>query len=218
MKKITVLIGIPAFNEAGNIDKLLRDLSLQQITRLSIKKIVVYSDGSNDDTVQVSNKVNIKYPIKVIDGKKRHGQAFAQNYIINKSHSDILVLLNADIRIKDPQFLEKLCDPILKDNADLTSCLCVGLPPKKFLERILSYSALYKRTLFESHRKGKNIYTCVGIARAFSQNLYTQLQFKESVGEDAYSYLFATRNKFTQCISRSSKAKHTLHSVKDPIY
>ena len=52
-KKLTVTIGIPAYNEEKNIGRLLRALLRQKTNGLSIKKIIVISDASTDKTSQI---------------------------------------------------------------------------------------------------------------------------------------------------------------------
>ena len=48
-----------------------------------------------------------------------------------------------------------------------------------------------KKYIFESINQGNNLYTCHGRARAFSKRLYAIIKFKNSIAEDAYSYLFS---------------------------
>ena len=180
MKKITLTIGIPAYNEAENIGALLVSLNRQQLTAAVIEKIIVYSDASSDNTLAVVNRV--KNPIlQVISGKKRMGKANAMNMIMKHTTSDILVILDADILIRDVRMIERLVEPIMKENADLASARVKEYWTKSKFEEILKISMLLKKDIFEAYKQGNNIYTCHGRGRAFSKKLYSVMRFTENI-------------------------------------
>lgn len=56
MKKNKVLFVIPAYNEAENIEKVLKEIN----SDVSLADIVVVNDGSKDDTSKIVNENNIK--------------------------------------------------------------------------------------------------------------------------------------------------------------
>lgn len=191
----TLSIGIPAFNEEANIRFLLQDLLAQKRAGFILDKIVVYSDGSSDETVkEIKNVKNSK--IILIESKKRSGRAVGQNKIMKDATSDILVLVDADVVIKDKNFLEKIIKPIAYKKADLTSVSVEELKPETFLGKVLEVSMKFKKYIFENYKNGNNLYTCHGRARAFSKKLYKSINFIESVGEDAYSYFYVVSNNF----------------------
>ena len=195
MKKPTVTIGIPAYNEEANIGFLLQELLRQKQKNYKLEEILIASDGSKDKTVSVINKIQNK-KVKVLDSKERRGTAVRQNQLLKVAKGDILVLINADIMIKDRNYIEKLVLPIVKQKSDLTATVWKELNPRNFFEEILFVSMKIKRNAFEKFNSGNNLYTCTGTARAFSKRLYKTLQFPSSIGEDAFSYLFCIYNKF----------------------
>ena len=199
MKKHHITIGIPAYNEEANISHLLNDLLRQNKKYFAIESIYVVSDGSQDKTVKYAKKF-AQYGVKVINNKMRQGAASVQNQILAKSNTETLVLLNADIMITDKNFLTKLIDPIINHGVDLSCSSIKELKPQTFTENVIFTSMKLKNSVFEKYKNGNNIYTCHGTARAFSKELYKQLKFSQSVGEDAYSYLF--------CKSRGYKYKY----------
>ena len=107
--KITVTIGIPAYNEEANIRNLLESLLAQKARGYKLKEIIVVSDGSNDRTVSEARRVKDKR-IRVIEKKQRRGQALSQNSIFERANSDFVVLLNADTLIKRDNFLAKMVE------------------------------------------------------------------------------------------------------------
>jgi len=193
-RKTGITIGIPVYNEESNIAFLIQDLLHQKQENIYLEKIIIFSDGSTDKTVEEARKQGPS--VEVIDSLNRQGIAYGLNYICHFSFSSILVLLNGDIRISDQFFLEKLAKPIFNQAADLTSCPILEKPATSFLEKILRTSMLFKQEIFDNYRLGHNVYTCHGPARAFSYNLYKEIKFLFSAGEDAYSYLYCLYHSF----------------------
>lgn len=203
MKK-SLTIGIPVYNEGPNIKKLINSLFSQTISGFRIDSVIISSDGSNDDTVkQVKSIKNSK--IIIIDNKNRHGIARGLNQIINKTNSDVLVTLDADITIRSPRFIQSLISPILSDQTDLTSSAIEAIFPDTMIAKMLHTSMEFKKILFSSLRKGMNIYTCHGLARGYSRNFYSKLKFPFSIGNDMFSYL--------ECVSKGFKFQYIPETV-----
>ena len=194
--KSTLAIGIPAHNEEANIGNLLSDIAKQKISKANLEKVIVYSDGSIDDTVKRSKQTKISKLI-VIDSQKRKGKATAINKIIESTKSDILVILDADTRILDAEFINKLILPIVKKQADLTSAKVEEFPPVTFVQRVLALSMQMKKEVFESYNKGNNLFTCHGRSRGFSRKMYRKFQLRVSASEDANSYLTCLANNMS---------------------
>jgi len=191
----TITIGIPAYNEESSIAQILRTLVNQKTNGFVVKQIIVASDGSSDSTVSEAESVSSKN-IMVIDGKERKGATYRQNQIMSMANTDCLVLINADIVIKDRLFLKKIITPILDNKADLTSSIVEPLEPENVLQKILYASHILKNDIYEAINEGNNLFTCHGAARAFSKRLYTSFTFQDRPGEDAYSYLVTKQNNF----------------------
>lgn len=208
----SVSIGIPAFNEEANIGFLIEDLLIQNQSKYSIKKIIISSDGSTDRTIQILKGFRNK-KIQILDNKKREGVAKRENQIFEKANSNILVLLNADIRIKDHKFLEKIVLEMSSKKVDLISANAKELEPKLFFEKVLLISTRIKNFAFERYNHGKNVYTCHGQARAFSKRLYKSLHFKSSIGEDAFSYFYCIKNGFTYSFVKNTETIYKLPST-----
>lgn len=195
MKK-SVSIGIPAFNEGDNIKKLLSSILMQQQDGFVIKEIVVVSDGSTDETdnrvLEIKNN-----KIKLIKNGKRIGQVLTQNIIVKKLTGDIFALLNADIIINDNLFIQKLIEPILKDEkVGIVSPAIIPVPSRNLFEKIINYSVDFKTRIYESWKNGSNVYLCHGRARAFSREFIKDLVWERVISEDAYAYLLCIKRGF----------------------
>lgn len=198
-RRHSIIIGIPAFNEQANLLQLLNDLATQKLGTSDILKVIVNSDGSTDETAVIAKR-ETRLPMMVIKNHERKGIAIRLNEILDqaaKFEADAIILLDADIRINDPHCLAKLVRPILQAGADLTSCRMSEAPSETLIERALAVSMQMKNDIFENYRHGDNVYTCHGPVRGLSAKLANQLRFKESVGNDAYSYLFVKANNFS---------------------
>ena len=192
MKSLT--IGIAAYNEEASIGPLLDSLLKQKLGRVKLDTIVVCNDVSSDKTAQILARY--LSPVKVLTNKKRMGKGPSVDRMISTVRSDILVILDADIEIRDPCCIEKLIQPILKRNVDLTSARVQALPAHSVIGKLLASGMEFKRSLFKEFRQSQSIYTCHGRIRGFSRRLYTRLNFAPYTIEDGYSYLYCMKNGF----------------------
>jgi glycosyltransferase involved in cell wall biosynthesis len=188
MRKPTLTVAIPAFNEETNIAALLEDLLSQHCKTITLDSIIVLSDGSTDNTVRNAKKVKSK-KIVVIDSKERRGRGARQNEMMEASESDLFVVLDADIVITDKDYLDTLVKPIILGRADLTSSSLLEMKGETAFARVLCTSMDLKRVLFSTFRNGNNAYNCHGPSRAFSKRLYKKMHFTANDGEDMFSYL-----------------------------
>lgn len=87
-----------AYNEEGNIGKLLDALVNQELEKIKISEIIIVASGCTDRTEKVvRNKIRQHPLIKLITQKTRQGKARAINLFIKKAGSQILVMISADI-------------------------------------------------------------------------------------------------------------------------
>lgn len=194
-KPFTLTVGIPAYNEEANILQLIDDILKQDYAGLTLKKIIVSSDASSDETDALV-KSHKDSRVTLIQNSVREGIAMRLNQIFESTSTDCLVVMNADTRIKDSLFMQKITDPI-KNSIDLTSVRIAEVSGNSYLEKALIFGMDIKRKTVEGINNGMNVYTCCGLARAFSKKLYSTMRFETSIGEDAFSYFYATINLFS---------------------
>ncbi len=97
MKKLSVSIGVFAYNEAKNIKKILTALQNQKLNLVEIKEIIVVSSASTDGTDEIVKEIAKSNPkIKLITEKERNGKSAAINKFIKAAESDILIIESAD--------------------------------------------------------------------------------------------------------------------------
>jgi len=106
-----ITIGMPAYNEEGNIENIVNKL------KKKYDSILVCDDGSTDATNEILKRLDVN----VIEHEKNLGYGAAINSIFKESvniDSDILVTFDADgqHRIED---IDRLIEPILEDSSDI---------------------------------------------------------------------------------------------------
>lgn len=194
--KITVSIGIPAYNEAANIEYLLKALLKQKLQGIILDKIIVVSDASTDKTIQKvksfkSNKIII------IENKKRLGKSISENIIIKESKADILIMLDADVLPLGKDFITYITAPIINDSSvGIVAADNKPLRANTFVEKIIADSHVFKIKLYNKINNGNNIYLCFGRALAFSKRFYKSFRLPNDCPEDSYSYLKCIKNGF----------------------
>ena len=218
-KKPTVTIGISAFNEEANIIRLIQSILHQKEINFKLDKIIVISDGSNDNTDKRIKKIK-NSKILFSDYRKRKGLYARQNEIVKRANGDILVILDADIVPKNTLFLNTLIHPIIENKkigivGAVTSCL----EPVNFIERVLKNSHDLKLSIFKQFRNGNNVYLCHGRVRAFRKSLYKQIKWPKNCPEDSYSYFFCLKKRFAFYYNPNTGILYRLAStIKDHLY
>ncbi len=117
MKKILVLI--PTFNEAGNIEKLIKGIFELNIPNL---EVLVVDDNSTDGTIQRVEGLSRKYKkINILLREKKMGVGSAHLAGIKWAYEkkfDILVTMDADLTHL-PSYIPKLIDCLYSNNCHL---------------------------------------------------------------------------------------------------
>ncbi|MDD2807151.1 MAG: glycosyltransferase [Patescibacteria group bacterium] len=204
-KKVSVTVGIPAYNEEDNIDKLISNLLGQRTVALDLKKIIVVVDGCTDRTLEIVNSFNDP-KIEIIQNIERQGLMAAQNKICLIADTDILVLLDADTLPANTDFLENIIKPIKKDsNVGIVGAATESQPGTKFFETVIATSHNLKQNLYTNLPNINNVYLCHGRARAFSKSMYKNLSWPNDFPEDAYSFFYCLTNGFKFVYSNDAK-------------
>ncbi len=194
-KKLSVSIGIPAYNEEANIKQLLEALLKQKQEDYVLTQIIVANDGSVDKTIAEASSIN-DARIMILNDNQRQGQYFRQNQIIDHFKGDVLVLLNADMVPKNEFTINSIVRVFSDPKIGLASGRVEPLPSNNFFEKVINYSVEIKDYIASNLNNGKNILTCRGAYRAFSKEFLTGFRFPKVVNEDAYTYLWCINNGY----------------------
>ncbi len=117
---MNISIGICAYNEEKNIEKILKALLNQKNQLVQINEIIIISSGSTDKTDNIVQKYIKKYKsIRLIRQKKREGKASAINIILKNATCDIIVLESADT-VPTSETIENLVIPFIDADVGMT--------------------------------------------------------------------------------------------------
>jgi dolichol-phosphate mannosyltransferase len=180
-----IYVLLPTYNEEHSIEPLLSRIKRGMTKRNYQYSVVVYDDGSTDNTAEILNKnVHGITSLVVIGEKENRGLGHAMNSLVNKTlklsldDDDVAVVLDAD-NTHNPEHIFRMVDNI-NDGFDvviasrfLKNSRIVGVPKYR---NLLSIVASYlMKVLFPI--KGVKDYTCgyrayrVGLLRE-AKNIY----------------------------------------------
>ena len=114
-----LFITIPAYNEAATISRVIKALP-KKIVGTKTVKILVWNDGSTDQTATIASKAGADY---VFSSKRNLGLARTFDLVTAKAvelGADIIVNIDADDQY-DPDEIPLLIKPILDDQADIVN-------------------------------------------------------------------------------------------------
>lgn len=121
MKSPKISVVTPAYNEAGNL-KLFCQKTKAALTKITPDfEIIIVDDGSTDSTFAVLKSIKkTNQSLKIIHLRHHYGQTAALMAGFNLASKEIVVVLDSDLQ-QDPNDIDKLIQPIIKDKADVVS-------------------------------------------------------------------------------------------------
>jgi len=117
---VKLSVVVPAYNEAGNIEKLLSSLLAQELHRAELTEIVVVASGCTDDTAARARALGRGRPgVHVHVQEQRSGKVAAINHYlrVRDPRAEVVVCCSADL-IVAPDVLEKIAE-YFHANADV---------------------------------------------------------------------------------------------------
>lgn len=201
----TITVGISAYNESSTILQLIASL-IQQQGSFILEKILIYSDGSTDDTPKKIGMLAKLYPTisAVIDSNNR-GKAYRLNQVFQSNTSDIAIIIDADILIIDKLFIDKLSRPFIDESVGIVSSNNQYLSNGNFLSTIVATSEELWYRARENYNDGDNFYNNSGSAVAFNASFVKKVKLPtDYVDDQHYLYYLCVRDGFSFKFSRTA--------------
>ncbi len=195
-KKITLSVGIPAYNEEKNIRYIIKSIYIQIQKSYTLEKIFIVCDGCTDNTDPIVRELQKKHlEIVLVNDKKRKGKALRLNDIYALNRSDMLLTMDADVVFKSTDDLEKMVQKMIQNS----KALIVGpryepIWPSSLMGRFAYYSYISFEDAIFKLRSGTNIYALMGCCSLIRKELTESFKYPEGVISDQnYLYLIAKR-------------------------
>src|SRR3989338_5939746 len=103
---------IPTKNEESYLPRLLQSIAKQTLQPVEI----IVSDAQSTDATR---EVAFSFGARVVEGGPI---SFGRNAGASHAHTELLLFLDADVELRDPQFLEKALEEMLNRKLDLATC------------------------------------------------------------------------------------------------
>lgn len=191
MKKPTVSIGIPAFNEQHTIAQLLRAVLEQRSDTYRLDSIYVVLDGSTDNTESEIASVNDER-IYVVKHTRQLGKATRLNELFQINTSEYLVIFDADILIKDPTVIEKMIQPFADAHIGLVSANNLPIRPKEFIGKIWYRAEMVWYEMRKYADDEKTLYNNSGCSIALRKNIADKILLpRETIADQQFVYVYA---------------------------
>jgi len=193
-QKPTVTIALPVYNEAENIATLFDSLAKQKFTKIALDKIIIYTDGSTDNTEAiVKEKMKIYPSIELISDITRRGKFYRLNQIYKNNESEVLITLDADIGIIGDDFIEKFAmEVVCDDGAMIVSAHELPIIPKDLIGRVIAVTYIMWDHVRWSVPKCDHVQNLYNRATAYRGSFAKKLHIPDEATEERlYLYLMA---------------------------
>ena len=194
-KKLTVTVGISAYNEQENILYAIKSILRQRNTSFELEKIIVISDGSTDSTVKkVSNYRKKYHKIFLINENIRRGKKTRLTQIFNLNKSDIIVIFDADIILGNSNVIENMIKHFRHRKVELVGGSIFPIASSNFASKVIAAWYEYRHETLKDLNKGNNIHNLHGCAIAMRKVYAKKIKFpKEIISEAQYLYCFSKK-------------------------
>jgi biofilm PGA synthesis N-glycosyltransferase PgaC len=113
-------VALMAYNEEGNIGRLLEALCAQRLRRVTIDEIVIVASGCTDRTEEIVRRFCARDArVKLLTQCRREGKASAVNYLLCHTSSEVIVLQSADT-LPEQDTIENLVTPFSDPQVGMT--------------------------------------------------------------------------------------------------
>lgn len=137
-------------------------------------EIIVVDNGSNEENKTCIEEINKKYPFTYLYHPMEFNYSVMNNMAAEKARGSILVLLNDDMEVVTPDWLERMCGQLLQDGIGAVGAKLL-YPDSTLIQHVGITNAvdgpvhkLLKKDDEQSYNRGRNkiVYNVLGVTGA----------------------------------------------------
>lgn len=190
----TLSVGIPAHNEAANIQKIITSIYKQNSKNYTLEKILVMCDGCTDNTYAILKKLKRKHKnLVVLNDGLRRGKAHRLNEIYRKNRSDLLLALDGDVALHEKSTFDLLCAKISKTKKVVAANL-VPLKPSTLTQKVVYQNHVLWNNIREELASENHIANLYGSATLIEKEFSKKIKYPRNITADE-EYLFISSYK-----------------------
>ncbi len=193
---LRVDVAIPAYNEEFRISGILQDVvSSIPCDWFQVQHIYVISDASTDQTEElVRGFSKSDERVRLIQKPERKGKNDSINLAFEQSNADVLIMLDADIRLATDKVLQNVVEPIYRHRVGLVGAnVLPDNAGSTFNPAILARRFDWQLECERRKRKPISYWSFYGRALALSKDLFHGLVLPKSHADDLFIYYSCRR-------------------------
>ena len=188
---VTVDVVIPAFNEGSCIEGVLHDVVMaRRDDWFQIQNIYVISDASTDQTDDIVQQMAARdRRVKLIREPERKGKHASINLAFSITDADVIVFIDADVRLASEDSITKLVQHFLDGNVAVVQGGLVR-PRPGFTLNPAKQATYFDWLLVDRIRRRKAIswWSIDGRVMALSRDFYQRLVLLPSLADDQFIF------------------------------
>lgn len=192
--KLTVTVGIPAYNEESNILNILSSIITQSGESFILERIIVLLDSCTDDTEKKTRTFSKKHKIvEVHCDSQRKGKVKRLNQLYRMNTSDIFIQFDADIALASQDTIEEMVKVFHEEkNTVMVVAHEIPIRPSTFIGKIIYAGYQFWDKTRLSVKDYDHIQNHYGAATALRKSFVQYAYYPEDITDDrGYLYLLA---------------------------
>lgn len=184
----TLTVAVCAYNEGANIANFLNSVLKQKERGYTLKKVIVISDGSTDDTLAKIRKFKTQ-KIRLVVHNNRKGKSARLNEIYQNLTTDFLFQSDADVILAGKLVLARMLKVLIDPKVAMVSGNAEPYSPKTLMERAIHVSRNAYHPLKTTFKEGNNRFSVNGRILAYRSTFVKSVVIPNGViGNDAFTY------------------------------